>query len=36
MITATNIHYERAERVRGLSAGGIGAILLMMSFAARN
>jgi Transposase DDE domain group 1 len=29
MITATNIHYERADRVRGLSAGGIGAILLM-------
>jgi hypothetical protein len=30
MITATNIHYERADRVRGLSAGGIGAILLMV------
>ena len=29
MMTATNIHYERADRVRGLSAGGIGAILLM-------
>jgi Transposase DDE domain group 1 len=29
MITATNIHYERADRVRGLGAGGIGAILLM-------
>jgi hypothetical protein len=28
-MTATNIHYERAERVRGLSAGGIGAIILM-------
>jgi hypothetical protein len=28
-MTATNLHYERAERVRGLSAGGIGAILLM-------
>jgi hypothetical protein len=29
MMTATNIHYERADRVRGLGAGGIGAILLM-------
>jgi len=29
MMTATNIHYERADRVRGLSAGGIGAILLL-------
>jgi Transposase DDE domain group 1 len=29
MITAGNIHYERAPRVRGLSDGGIGAILLM-------
>jgi hypothetical protein len=29
MITATNIHYEQAGRTRGLSAGGIGAILLM-------
>jgi Transposase DDE domain group 1 len=29
MMTATNIHYERAERVRALSAGGIGAILLL-------
>jgi len=29
MMTATNIHYEHAGRVRGLSAGGIGAILLM-------
>jgi Transposase DDE domain group 1 len=29
MITATNIHYEQATRARGLSAGGIGAILLM-------
>jgi hypothetical protein len=29
MITATNIHYERADRVRGLNAGGIGALLLM-------
>jgi hypothetical protein len=30
MMTATNIHYEHANRVRGLSAGGIGAILLMV------
>jgi Transposase DDE domain group 1 len=29
MMTATNIHYERADRVRGLSAGGLGAILLL-------
>src|SRR3954465_1004593 len=29
MMTASNIHYERADRVRGLSAGGLGAILLM-------
>src|SRR4051794_41708670 len=29
MMTATNIHYEHAVRVRGLSAGGIGAILLL-------
>ena len=29
MMTATNIHYEQANRVRGLSAGGIGAIFLM-------
>jgi Transposase DDE domain group 1 len=29
MMTATNIHYEQANRVRGLSAGGIGAILLL-------
>ena len=29
MMTATNIHYEQADRVRGLSAGGIGALLLM-------
>ena len=29
MITATNIHYEQAHRARGLSAGGIGAILLL-------
>ncbi len=29
MMTARNIHYEHADRVRGLSAGGIGAILLL-------
>jgi Transposase DDE domain group 1 len=29
MMTATNIHYESANRVRGLSAGGIGAIFLL-------
>ena len=29
MMTATNIHYERADRVRGLSAGGLGALLLL-------
>jgi hypothetical protein len=29
MMTATNIHYERADRVRGLSAGGIGAVFLL-------
>jgi len=29
MMTATNIHYEPADRVRGLSAGGIGAIFLL-------
>jgi hypothetical protein len=29
MITATNIHYEHADRVRGLSDGGLGAILLL-------
>ena len=29
MIAAANIHYEHAERVRGVSAGGIGAILLI-------
>ena len=29
MITATNIHYELGERVQGLSAGGIGAMLLL-------
>ena len=30
MMTGTNIHYEYSDRVRGLSAGGIGAILLMV------
>jgi hypothetical protein len=29
MMTATNIHYEHADRVRGLAAGGIGALLLL-------
>src|SRR5947209_6866449 len=29
MMTASNIHYEQAKRVRGLSAGGIGALLLV-------
>jgi hypothetical protein len=29
MMTAANIHYEPADRVRGLSAGGIGAIFLL-------
>jgi hypothetical protein len=29
MMTATNIHYEHANRVKGLSAGGIGAIFLL-------
>jgi hypothetical protein len=29
MMTATNIHYEPADRVRGLSAGGIGAMFLL-------
>ena len=29
MMTATNIHYEPAGRVRGLAAGGIGAIFLL-------
>jgi Transposase DDE domain group 1 len=29
MMTARNIHYEPASRVRGLSAGGIGALLLL-------
>ncbi len=29
MMTATNIHYELADRVQGLSAGGVGAMLLL-------
>jgi hypothetical protein len=29
MMTASNIHYEQASRTRGLSAGGIGALLLL-------
>jgi hypothetical protein len=29
MMTATNIHYELADRVQGLSAGGIGVMLLL-------
>jgi hypothetical protein len=29
MMTATNIHYELGTRVQGLSAGGIGAMLLL-------
>ena len=29
MMTATNIHYELADRVQGLSAGGIGAMLTL-------
>jgi hypothetical protein len=29
MMTATNIHYEPAQRIRGLGAGGIGAIFLL-------
>jgi DDE family transposase len=29
MMTATNIHYEPASRTRGLSTGGIGALLLL-------
>ena len=29
MMTAANIHYEHAGRARGLSAGGIGALLLL-------
>jgi Transposase DDE domain group 1 len=30
MMTATDLHYERAGRVRGLSDGGIGVILLLV------
>src|SRR5271156_5271828 len=30
MMTATNIHYEYADRVRGLCAGGIGVIFQMV------
>lgn len=29
VMTAANIHYEYADRVRGLSAGGIGAVFLL-------
>ena len=29
MMTAANIHYEYSDRVRGIAAGGIGAILLL-------
>jgi Transposase DDE domain group 1 len=29
MMTASNIHYDLADRVHGLSAGGIGAMLLL-------
>jgi len=29
MMTASNIHYELADRMQGLSAGGIGAMLLL-------
>jgi hypothetical protein len=29
MMTASNIHYELSDRVQGLSAGGIGAMLLV-------
>jgi hypothetical protein len=32
MMTASNIHYEPAGRARGLSAGGIGAILLLARY----
>jgi hypothetical protein len=30
MLTATNIHYEMAERVQGIGCGGIGAMHLMV------
>jgi hypothetical protein len=29
MMTASNIHYEHANRVKGISAGGVGAIFLL-------
>ncbi len=29
MMTASNIHYELGDRVQGLSAGGIGVMLLL-------
>lgn len=29
MMTATNIQYELADRVQGISAGGIGLMLLL-------
>ena len=29
MMAASNIHYELADRVQGLAAGGIGAMLLL-------
>ena len=29
MMTASNIHYEMSERVRGIAPGGIGAIHLL-------
>ena len=29
MMTAANIHYEHAGRVKGLCAGGIGAIFML-------
>ena len=29
MMTATNIHYEHANRVKGLGAGGIGVIFTL-------
>jgi hypothetical protein len=32
MMTATNIHYQPAGRVRGLSAGGIGTFLLLARY----
>jgi len=32
MMSATNIHYESANRVRGLSAGGIGAMFLLAQY----